>query len=154
MKIAFKARDMNIQLNFKVQRRYVFLVIFLTCLLPFLLSASNPIYMLVLGNEVKISLVFYFFYVHFHRSFYIAQFVLACSAMQLRFKELNNNLNFSFSVTEIKIVASKNYDLFKVGKLFHDLCDGIEILNQTFTFHLIAILMNTMVSFIFKKREI
>lgn len=104
------------------------------------------------GNQIKVSIILCYFYVSSFQAFYVAQFIVACLAMQKRFDELSISLKFSFSVSKIKISTSKNHEFLKFGKLFHNLCDGIEILNQTFTFHFVAILMNIVVSFNVKKQ--
>lgn len=73
--------------------------------------------------------------------------MLASSALRSRFQALNESFE-NFSNDEIKFVETKAYESVKIGKLFDKLCDGIEIINETFTFQFIFLFTQLLVGFI------
>lgn len=78
------------------------------------------------------------YYLQFFRMIYVVQFILASLTLHVRFKKLNDNL-------EIVISDFDGKDAFNTAQLYHKLCDLAEMLNATFTFHLIAIFANLLV---------
>lgn len=106
------------------------------------LTFFMQIELLILGNaqEFKYSVMFCCTYSNIFRCFYSCQFVLVSFALQSRFEAINDRL---------RRLKEANYDpgyyLSFIGKLLHQLCDGIELVNETFTMHLIPILMINLV---------
>ena len=76
------------------------------------------------------------------RIFYIIQFVYATTNVKNRFKDLNKTLK-SF---KYKICKIEDSGTFLLAEIFHNLCDAIAIINQTFTFHFIGIVFDVMVN--------
>lgn len=79
-----------------------------------------------------------FFFIEFYRMIYVIQFTLACAALRERFKKLNNLLKI------VKLDVDGK-EIVTVGQLYHKLCDAIEVLNESFTFHFITIFLNLIV---------
>lgn len=108
-------------------RRRCFYVIVTSVVLSYTFMAS-------LYTIMKFSLNFpcKYSFVEFFWSMNLTQFVLVSSMFRTRFKALNErivHLNFIHSAKDPNIVAQLHRQLF----------DGIDILNQTFTFQLLPI---------------
>jgi hypothetical protein len=72
---------------------------------------------------------FEFSIVTLHSSYYSAQFLLATAVLTSRFQALNELLENS-----LKQRSVGSFRAAKFAKLYNNLCDGIEIINETFTF--------------------
>lgn len=108
-------------------------------------SASYPIIQSILSpGNLNIYNLFRTFYSNGLRFFLVLQFWLACFFVQSRFSALNEFLK-SF-ITSSRFSSVKTLTLFKCARVFHSLCDSIEIINQTFTVHFICMIFYTMVS--------
>lgn len=87
-------------------------------------------------------------YISLYKYFFVLQFSLASLAVRERFKILNDNLQVSLFNKNIKVFTvvkdTKSLKLF--SKLYLDLCDSIETINETFTFHLFLVSLSSMVS--------
>lgn len=70
---------------------------------------------------------------------YVVQFILACLALRERFGKLNGAL-------EVVKLGFDGKDIVILGQLYHKLCDAIQVLNETFTFHFITIFLNLIVN--------
>lgn len=60
-----------------------------------------------------------------------------------------NRSAFSQKLDNIVIVSEKKFDLEAFVKAFQDLCDGIDLLNSTFTYQLAPIFVNAIATMIF-----
>lgn len=76
---------------------------------------------------------------------YVLQFVFAGLAINERFKMLNKYLRISFGYHTGKALQQEIANLNMFGKAYQDLCDGIELINNTFTFHLIPVMINAII---------
>jgi len=133
-----EARLLNIQPDFDQHKRFVTKVTTCTAIVTCLFTSVDPILNLLRGqismNEISYS------YLQFYISAYILQFIFACLAIRVRFKELN------------RFVMEQDMDATNVQmmtKLFHELCDGIELINGTFTLQLLPIMAYFMTTNIF-----
>lgn len=79
------------------------------------------------------------------KGFYIVQFILATWMLQVRFQALNEYLSGENSLGVRKVSTTKYFPTLKLVMIYHNLCDAIEIVNETFTLHLAAIFLNFMV---------
>lgn len=86
-------------------------------------------------------------YINTFRMFYVGQFILASLAIQSRFYELNQQIKIPVLSFDIKTVAPCNSENYRIGRIYHKLCDGIEIINETFTAHFIFLFTNGLVRF-------
>lgn len=77
--------------------------------------------------------------------FYVSQLTLACHAVRKRFQTLNEHLKSSISSERFKLASGKDSNILNLGDFFHSLCNAIEIINSTFTFHLILLMHNILV---------
>lgn len=136
-----KAATNGIQMNWKLHKRCFCAIVFSVVLVfAFVASFYSIMEFFIALPPIPLLVSSKYSFVEFFRSVYLAQFVLASSTLLVRFKTLNERivlLNFAHSAKDASVVA----------QLHRQLCDGIEILNQTFTFQLIpifAILMASM----------
>lgn len=91
------------------------------------MHAIYPIYILVERvPEFPIVIWCRFFYIALYHMIYVVQFSLASLALLYRFKKLNVHLAYAQNQT--------NSD---IARLYSKLCDGIESLNETLTFHFV-----------------
>jgi hypothetical protein len=76
--------------------------------------------------------------------FFPIQFVLVTSTLTSRFQALSEHLDAS---SQVKFVISKQRRTMNIARLFDQLCDAIDIVNETFTFHFLLAFPVYMVSF-------
>jgi hypothetical protein len=85
-----------------------------------------------------------------HHLLYPLQFSIFAYEIRERFKILNQKLetDFFFFSENIKIIHDKRFPLRlkRFSLLYHDLCNGIELINSHFTFQLVFILSSCLVS--------
>ena len=88
-----------------------------------------------------------FFYTGTSELFYTYQFCLASLSLRERFKLLNTCLrNFWIKQKIKKFSESEPVKTIKhVSKLYLDLCDLIEVVNSTFTYHLVFVFISVLV---------
>jgi 7tm Chemosensory receptor len=86
---------------------------------------------------------FTYFLAIFLRHTFFAQFIIATAAVRCRFEALNHKLEFG------KAFAFKQLSTVKIGKVFHCLCDCIDIINRTCTFHFILMVANILAICVF-----
>lgn len=99
-----------------------------------------PIICRILGEpSMAVITTLRYLYIEFYRLVYLIQFVLACFVVQSRFSCFNGLIS-----SEEFTLKSKN--VVALGQLYHKLCDSIDILNDTFTFHFIPIFSNGLVT--------
>ena len=86
-----------------------------------------------------------------HNYFYASQFACAALAIRARLKLLNDySSSFVHNKKEFRVVVhQKKFNLKLFSKLYNDLCDLIELLNKTFTWQLIFVMINLMLVDIF-----
>lgn len=130
----------GIQMDWKLQKR-CFRAISVAVVASYLFTASlySILEFLVEIPPIPIMMSSKYSFVEFFRSIYLTQFVLASLTLLLRFKSLNNRIGNSTTEFNIK-------DTTVIAQLYRQLCEGIEILNETFTFHLIPIFASLIVS--------
>lgn len=105
----------------------------------------KPIYLHFHGGHDEVILYLYFIvgYRNTFRVFYSTQFLVATLTVKTRFAVLNNFLKGSKNKTKFNCVVTPNF-----RKIYLQLCDGIEIINETFTLHFSFIFGIFMVSFV------
>lgn len=92
---------------------------------------------------------YYFIFINVLRVFYLTQFILATSAIRVRFKALNSVFKrrnskpvwTSFSYLDMT-------KIWEVERIFQQLCDCIDIVNDTFTFQIVFVYAVLLVTFI------
>lgn len=78
------------------------------------------------------------------RVFYFTQLTLACIAIKERFKNLNNHLKLLNS--DVSSSTTNNFNILDYAKFYHSLCDGLEMVNKTFTQQFVFLIPNLMVN--------
>lgn len=122
-------------MNYKQQRNFALLTIVFIVVSSFGIAVLTPI-TAFLSNFVNYFLVFdtfSFFVINFIRLYFVLQFCLVCAALRTRFNALNGVFKSSISTKELKNVRAKSCSTVKLRKIYHILCDGIEIVNATLT---------------------
>ena len=102
-------------------------------------------------NVLLILVFFGFVLVLPYRFFYGSQFVFAAGAICIRFCAVNklcDNLSAYQSQNKQHAMIVK-VELKQIVKIYHKLCDGIEIVNKTFTFHFILLFPLILVTTVF-----
>lgn len=148
-------QDFSKQRNFVMESLLVSLAVF--CICCFIL----PSIFYAVGAEEAVTPLFMavYNYVLMLMIFFVLQFTVAAMALRGRFNLLNNYLRYisntaSFSEALLFIYSRlcfKSVDrvdaLFHLEKFFkthHELCEGIDLLNSTFTCHLTPVLINSL----------
>lgn len=129
--------------NFELHKKVVITtVIFITSTAVFL-SALAPatFYIHKSLDNVRISLIVNQSYCNLFGLFYVTQFILATQAIQSRF-----NILSEFVTSGHKLTSTSTSYTYAFSQIFQRLCDGIVVINETFTSHLIFILLNALVS--------
>jgi uncharacterized membrane protein YbhN (UPF0104 family) len=81
----------------------------------------------------------------FLKLFFVSQFWFVSFAVRLRFEIFNNYLRREICRKICNNWKAKSLSTHKLGRIFHSLCDSIDIINDTFTFHFIFIFTNILV---------
>lgn len=84
------------------------------------------------SKQLQASNIFCYLFLVFFRTFFATQFMFASAAVQNRFKILNVHLT-----QETFIKQEKNFLVSKYSTVYHSLCDGIDMINETFTLQLV-----------------
>jgi len=135
-----EARLLNIQSDFNQHKGFVIKVTTCTAIVTCLFTIADPILNLLRG-QISLNGMSYA-YLQLYISAFILQFVFACLAIRMRFRELNRfvmQIDQDLDATNVQMMT----------KLFHELCDGIKLINRTFTLQLIPIIANYMTTNIF-----
>ena len=72
--------------------------------------------------------------------------MLAAAALGSRFRALNNFIEASMYSAKLEADQPKTFNAAKIGIFFDKLCDGIEIVNESFTFHFVLLFSLYLVS--------
>ena len=88
------------------------------------------------------------FYMGLYKSFYTCQFCIAGILVHERFELLNESLKHLWMRRKLKLFTNSGIStaLQHVSKLYLDLCDLIELVNSTFSVHLIFTFFTILVS--------
>lgn len=117
-------------INHKKQRKQVVQCILFIFVILIGITVLLPVAFATIGytDTMNISAFTCFIYLHAFRYLQTSQFVLVALALRSRFNAINEHL--------ANLKSVKGY-LLMVRKPFHQLCDVIEIINQTFTMQLV-----------------
>lgn len=133
-------------MNHKMHRKVVKICLFCMLAVASMVTLLMPISFYVTGLSEYICFFDCFGYaiINLFRGFYIIQFVLASFAIQIRFAAVNRDLKSSVPIERIKVVASDSLS-FQVGKVYHKLCDAIDVFNDFLTFPFVYFITKFMV---------
>lgn len=112
----------------------VLVLISISVLIPFVLHYFNL-------ATIDVFDLTTFVFVKFFQCILATQFNLASLTLFTRFRALNTRLRREASSKHLKIVSAKFTKISIYSKSFHKLCDGIEIINETYTFQLISLFL-------------
>lgn len=113
-----------------------------------------PLLFLITGFTTNLKLVdnLSYCFVIMARLFFPLQFVLASLAVEKRFACLNQHLELLISQQSLNKFSLNCFQASKYSKSFHKLCDGIDTINETFTFQLILIFATVTVRHFWKTK--
>lgn len=129
-------------MDYKSQRKFVIFGITVVLVISFILSIISPIIYLF-NKPLNIAIVFdgiSYSVINIVRLFFVIQITFVCAVLRVRFKALNETIKNSISIETTQVVRTKNFPTYKFLKIYHILCDGIDLANETFT-HQILFLM-------------
>ena len=101
----------------------------------FLLTAMKILIIGPMKDYNKILFIATLCVIGIYTVFYSSQFILAAAALEIRFKALNELIDSTMYSAKMEAT----FNGAKIGKLFNNLCDGIEIVNDSFTFHFVLL---------------
>lgn len=136
--VYFQFKVCNIEVDHKTHKKFAFLTIFIVITTTAIISSFMPLLYIFNGHadattvDANLKIIF----THLIKLVYNAQFILAILVIQTRFKALNHNLETSNCIKNAKNSVELLNNL-KIVKVYHKLCDGIEVINETFTCHFI-----------------
>lgn len=137
-----KALTIGISMNWKQQKLAVFHILVFAVPIAVFLSCHNFTVNEIFGLEhVALTTLFRYAYIFCFHIIYVLQFVLPCMAIIFRFKNLNHHLESSANVY-------MPHETNEICQLYHKLCDGVEIINQTVTFPIAPIFIIILVRLI------
>lgn len=108
---------------------------FLIVLIIIELTSFVPVVFYSIGyaDTLNSNALLCFNYINIFRYLYSSQFVLASIVVRSRFEAINERLSSGMKSERAKLLNT-------VGPLYHRLCDVIELINRTFTMHLVIVL--------------
>lgn len=114
--------------------------------------ASLPVFAFFSSFKTSRLMMLASIYQLLYNLFYVCQFSCAALAVKHRFGILNDYLENSVITTSIwdkNVVSKKALDLRFFAESYNKLCDILQIINATFTLHLVITLLNFMAIEIF-----
>jgi hypothetical protein len=152
----FQAKALNIKTNFKAQKRLGIAFITVGCTVGLLSFAIRSLFFHFSQriSPIDIRTTISYSYMNFFRNFYMMQFMFAVSSVKTRFQDLNETLVSLESSPKFISKESDIEGMFSIAELHHNLCDAIDLINQTFTFPLIGIFLNSLVRFLQRRHSI
>lgn len=137
--------------NYQRQKNFAILVTLLAVFLANYAEIASYTFSLIFLDDTQgaLKLVsFYYTFINIFRGFFLVQFVLACSAIQVRFKALNDEFTRKHSTIRKLFFPKPNITTnFYLGKTFQQLCDCIDIVNETLTINFIPMFAVFLVRF-------
>lgn len=143
-------------MNYKRHRLFVWGLSTIMLLIIFKVSIFWPLVLYIRGlkEEIVLRREITHIYVSCFRFCFITQFILACSAVRVRFESLNDHVNSFKLHKKFKIVSTKSLVSVEFRQSYFQLCDAIDIINDTFTLHLAFIFAIFLVSRIISANRI
>lgn len=137
-------------MSYQRHRSFLYGFIFTSTALAMKMSFYRNIYFLWTGDIGRIDFLNTLsnLYINVYRTFFAAQFILACLTVKKRFECLNNQLKTSLKsrALDLKTIAANRLIHLELRRVIFQLCDIIEVINETFTFHIIFIFTIFLVS--------
>lgn len=150
----FQALQFNVKVDHKRQKKIVRMFTIFLAIFPVILMTLFGSQMIKVETDTNLFfLSIVFGVISLFTMCFVFQFIIASLALRSRFQALNESFE-NFSNDEINFVETKVFESVKIGKLFDKLCDGIEIINETFTFQFIFIFTQLLVGFFFSVHRI
>jgi hypothetical protein len=141
--LIFQTSTMNIRTNHKKQKILVFSAIFIglafICLIVSSFQVMSAEDQTVLSWLSKAVVSF----TATHMLFYLNQFILVSAVISSRFNEL---LTYIDNLMNFKGVANVHEQMKRAESIFDKLCDGIEIINKSFTWPFVLLFPLLLVS--------
>lgn len=141
--------QLNIHINSNPQKSFINTFAAINAVIIFANIVDIPIVYYSFGQLEYLSspmpIVTYVFMI-FVRIFFMSQLLLACSAVKSRFHLFNDAFSQKFLLNRLEPLCVQESDLKCYGFIFHQLCDGIEMINQSFTFQLIPLMPHILVT--------
>lgn len=107
------------------------------------LHAANHIF--YTDHELKKSFEARYCFSGYLLNYYTVQFMLVGFFIQSRFNAINEQLSQTVAKSVFKTFEAKMFIMSQIRNSFHKLCDVIDIMNETFTFHISILFFNYMV---------
>lgn len=145
----FQAKKLEVQINHKSHKTTALVAIIAIIIISLLTFGLVPLISIMW--DIYPDLIAYFSYLtaNIYKLFFTYQFTLATLSVRERFKLLNFYLNRTLSRRRRKIFnAESSKNLQMLTRLYLDLCDLVDHVNSTFTFHLIFVVLIAFVSHI------
>lgn len=123
-------------MNHRRHRKVVYATLIIIILIAVEITFAIPISLFLQDSQTNALETFTLLFacLNTFRLFYITQFVFATLTVKIRFSSLNNHLKgFETNVKVANIVVSKHELSPKYREFYLKLCDGITIINGTFT---------------------
>lgn len=129
---------MNIIVNLKRHKKFTTLASVLLIFLPLFLLCLFPSFSLFYYHELNINAfnTITFGFENVVQCFCVIQFNLASLAVATRFRAFNTHLKKEILSKRLNVMLSRTFKASSHTEIFHRLCDGIEIINETYTFQL------------------
>lgn len=125
---------MNFQINHKGHQKYatlwtyssIFVGNIAFCILPKIISLAD-------FHNMSIASLTTYCWISIHFSIANLQFSFAALALNERFTALNKGLKGNFSIEVERLKSLREFNLELMMQMHDRLCDGIHLLNSTFT---------------------
>lgn len=133
----FQAKRFDITINYKQQKLLFIKVTVLALILAFTTIVISPIVHFIMGIQYYglIAAWITYGFIGIYKVLYFTQLILACMIVQKRFEALNESLENSRITNRLTITKAKNLNISEFAVVYHGLCDAIEIINNSFTYH-------------------
>jgi hypothetical protein len=137
-------------MNFKAQKTHGILLLAFGGTMALSIGLVQPVLYFCFGltNQTNLQIGTCYSFMNLVRDIYFIQFLFAASSIKRRFRQLNEALSSMTNMKKIgnfQMIETKVKRTILIVELYQDLCDAVEIVNQSFTFHFIGIFLGFMV---------
>lgn len=139
--------SVDIVIDFKRQRWFAYKTTIITTAASLLMTFYMPIYLYCIGfNEtIELTRIPPIACANFTRVCYTVQLIVACSMIRKRFEIISGHLKKSYKFNNVTAVYTKSDSVAILQKSVIKLCDGVDLINESFTFQLIFVFSSVLV---------
>lgn len=142
-----EAKNLKVIVNLRSHRCHLLRLMLIVVVVLIVMVILSPLVIYLKSfstRTVGISILSSFVVTILKFSFF-AQLMLSCLCLRKRFEILHENIKWSIVCSNQKVFMNNSASWVRIGRIYQSLCNGIEIINETFTIHFVFLFGNILV---------